>query len=81
MTAARRILELLSTGERLRGLELVKRSNNELWRSTVYVRLNQLEEAGFVRSFYEGEPDPEWPKPRFYEITSRGRAALVRDDL
>lgn len=79
MTTARVILELLGSGERLRGLEIVKRSAGRVGRNGVYVHLNRLEEAGFVRSFYLAN-GPE-PRPRVYEITSVGRAALLRDDL
>lgn len=81
MTTARAILTLLRTGDRLRGLELVRKSNGLVSRASVYVYLNRLEEAGFVRSFEVGK-DP-WGEltVRAWEITSTGRAALLRDDL
>lgn len=70
------LLELLSTDENswLVGLEMVKRGAS---RFGLYVHLLRLEEAGFVRS----RPlQPDSPR-REYQITSTGRAALLRDDL
>lgn len=82
MTAARTILELLSAGGRMGGLALVKTSDGRLKRGVIYVRLGELEDAGYVRSFAESETDPRIGIPRrAYEITSAGRAALLRDDL
>jgi len=86
MTKEREILDRLRDGYWHRGLELVKASEAEggkLGRVTIYVHLARLEEAGFVLSRYEDAPvDPNIGiARREYSITSRGRAALLRDDL
>ena len=86
MTPARKALELLSNANWMFGLAMVKQSNGLLKRATVYVHLLRLEKAGFVRSRYvdertQGPFDSDVPRRREYQITSRGRAALLRDDL
>lgn len=86
ISPARKVLELLSHADWMFGLEMVKQSNGLLKRATVYVHLLRLENAGLVRSRYVDERtggplDLDAPRRREYQITSRGRAALLRDDL
>lgn len=50
------ILELLTSGEPMYGLQLVERSQGALKRGTVYVTLGRMEAKGLVRS--EQEPRP-----------------------
>jgi hypothetical protein len=80
----RQILEALNKdGGWMSGLELVS-SDPEIKRGVVYVHLMKLEDCGFVlrRPRVEKLP-PEFAglKRYEYQITSRGRAALLRDDL
>ena len=59
------------------GLQLVKASDGELKRGSVYVVLGRLEEKGFVESRQEDET-PEYigiPR-RLYKITGVGSRAL-----
>lgn len=78
----RLLLETLASHEGWHaGLELVA-FEPKIRRGTMYVYLAQLEDSGFVRSRYrQGDYDPRVGRRREYEITSRGRAALLRDDL
>lgn len=70
-------LELLNVAtEPVGGLSLVRESGARLARGTIYVLLTSLEDDGYVRSF-----QPASGERRFYEITSAGRAALLRSDL
>lgn len=77
----RKILRALAARENWTyGLELVRDGAGD--RGTIYVQLQELEEAGFVRSREEKLLDERLgARRRIYEITSRGRAALLRDDL
>jgi len=80
MTPARECLELLAAndGAWLFGLDMVKRSRG-LKRGTVYVHLGELEDAGYVRS--KPGDIAHGLERRVYQLTSSGRAALLRDDL
>lgn len=83
MNATRSILQLLSRGEWMIGPDLLKQSSGQLKRATIYLYLLRLEEAGFVRSRYVdfANPAATGPRRREYQITSVGRAAMLRDDL
>jgi DNA-binding PadR family transcriptional regulator len=85
MSSIRQILELLQDGGWSRGLDLVKHSNGGVWRASVYVHLATLEDSGFVVSRYRHLPDAEFSQTnarmREYQITGRGREALLREDL
>jgi DNA-binding PadR family transcriptional regulator len=72
------VLALLCDGGEKYGLELVRESNGELKRGTVYGVLNHLEERGLVTSRPIGEP--AWaggPNRRGYVITGDGRRVLA----
>ena len=76
MSQPRLLLETLnSQKEWTAGLELLQ-AQPRIARWSLYVYLAELEDAGFVRFRYRGST-----RQREYEITSRGRAALLRDDL
>jgi PadR family transcriptional regulator PadR len=47
------ILELLTSGEPMYGLQLVERSEGALKRGTVYVTLGRMEAKGFIQSQQE----------------------------
>ncbi len=73
----RAVLSLLARHERLYGLELVRMSDGELKRGTVYVTLQRAEGKGLVQS--ELEPKPvgvPGRARRLYSITKAGEAAL-----
>lgn len=75
-TTRRVILELLTAHDGWSlGLDLVKASDGRLQRGTIYVFLSELEDAHCVlaRPVDDGR--------REYQITSAGRAALLRDDV
>jgi DNA-binding PadR family transcriptional regulator len=64
--------QLIGKGE-MYGLELVKASNGELKRGTVYVTLSRMEDKGFVES-REAPPDPVTNlKTRVYRATGHGQ--------
>lgn len=76
------VLSLLRDEPRgMYGLEMVKASNGELARGTVYVLLGRLEEKGYVRSWVKGQPDhPGLPRPR-YALTAPGRRVLEAAEI
>ena len=76
------ILDLLSAGGRLYGLELVRRSEGHLKRGTVYVTLQRMEEKGLVASQLEqlDEPRPGLAR-RLYQPTPSGLATLRAVEL
>lgn len=57
------------------GLDLVRKSNGKLNRSSVYIVLGRLEEKGFVRSRTVKETNPGLPRPR-YSLTEAGERML-----
>jgi DNA-binding PadR family transcriptional regulator len=63
------LLELLVTGERY-GLDLVKSSNGQLKRGTVYVTLSRMEDKGYIsaRADEQGR--------RLYKVEGLGQSAL-----
>ncbi|WP_174804397.1 PadR family transcriptional regulator [Martelella limonii] len=74
ISANMEILVLLSSGERLYGIQMVKRSSI-LKRGSVYVHLARLEATGLVSSEEEQEETIEGFPRRIYSITDKGRAA------
>jgi DNA-binding PadR family transcriptional regulator len=72
------ILELLAAreGSWTLGLDMVRASDGRLSRGTIYVHLLQLEDAHHVLA-----RGPRFDGRFEYQITSTGRAALLRDDL
>jgi DNA-binding PadR family transcriptional regulator len=72
------ILRLLLGGRELYGLELVKNSNSELKRGTVYTTLNRMEEdKGLVASRQEERtPEAVGLPRRLYKITALGERTL-----
>ena len=58
------ILDLLSAGEPLYGLQLVALSDRRLKRGTVYVTLGRMEAKGYVVSDADAETSPEGRLPR-----------------
>lgn len=81
--AARSILQLLSRAEWMIGPDMLKQAGGQLKRATIYIYLLRLEQAGFVRSRYVDFANSEatGPRRREYQITSTGRAAMLRDDI
>src|SRR4051812_636901 len=59
------------------GLDLVKRSNGELKRGTVYVTLQRMEEKGFVTSRLEAATDERVGPRRRYRATGLGQKVLA----
>ena len=64
------ILKLLATKEQATTLELVKESNGDLARGTIYVWLDKLQDEGLVNT---------QPAKRTYWITDLGRR-MLRDE-
>src|ERR1044071_6979879 len=67
------ILEQLSRGDELYGLQLVAASKGRLKRGTVYVTLGRMEDKGYVKSRAEDAPDGAGGLPRrLYQATPYG---------
>lgn len=72
------ILELLSSGRQMYGLQLVAASRRRLKRGTVYVTLGRMEEKGYVTSHLEPAPSEAGGLPRrLYQPTALGRRVLT----
>lgn len=72
------ILELLSRGAEMYGLELVAASRRRLKRGTVYVTLGRMEEKGYITSHLEAPPSTAGGLPRrLYQPTALGRRVLA----
>jgi len=75
------ILDLLRSGGEMFGLEMVKASQGNLRRGTVYVTLSRMCEKGYLTSKAEDRPnDPGMPR-RLYRMTALGQRALRASDL
>lgn len=75
------IMDLLRSGGEMFGLEMVKASNGNLRRGTVYVTLSRMCEKGYLSSRAEESPnDPGMPR-RMYRMTALGQQALRANDL
>ena len=74
----RLILELLANAPRceLYGLEMVKRSNGQLKRGTVYVTLERMDEKGYVASREVKEPGQAGLPRRVFSVTGLGQRVL-----
>jgi DNA-binding PadR family transcriptional regulator len=69
----RAILELLSSGRELFGLQLVEQSRGALKRGTVYVTLGRMQDKGYVESRTEPLPPGAIGLPRrWYRPTAYG---------
>jgi PadR family transcriptional regulator PadR len=67
------ILELLIACGELYGLDIVRRSDGEVGRGTLYVTLNRMTEKGYVDSRVEDAPAGEMGPPRrLYRPTGNG---------
>ena len=72
------ILELLSGGGQMYGLQLVAASRRGLKRGTVYVTLGRMEEKGYITSHLEDAPSKAGGLPRrIYKPTPLGRRVLA----
>lgn len=72
------ILELLSRGGQMYGLQLVDASRRRLKRGTVYVTLGRMEEKGYITSHLEAPPSAAGGLPRrLYQPTALGRRVLA----
>ncbi len=72
------ILELLSHGKHLYGLQLVAASRRRLKRGTVYVTLGRMEDKGYITSHLEDAPSKAGGLPRrVYQPTALGRRVLT----
>src|SRR5262245_18191238 len=68
------ILELLTEGDEMYGLELVAASRKRLKRGTIYVTLARMEDKGYVASRQEDPPADAGGLPRrLYKPTAFGR--------
>ena len=73
-----RVLDLLTSRGASYGLELVRASDGDLKRGTVYVTLDRMEDKGLVESWSEdAEPGRQGPPRRKYKATGHGAAALA----
>jgi PadR family transcriptional regulator, regulatory protein PadR len=73
----RLILELLVAGGESYGLDLVKRSEGELKRGTVYVTLQRMEEKGLVKARdVEALSGEQGPPRRVFSPTGYGAIVL-----
>jgi DNA-binding PadR family transcriptional regulator len=71
------VLNLLTHGEELYGLQLVSQSKGRLKRGTIYVTLGRLEDKGYVTSRTEDAPDGAGGLPRrMYRATPYGLRVL-----
>lgn len=74
------ILDLLRSGGKMYGLELVHASDGALKRGTVYVTLGRMEEKGFIHSEQEKvEKRPGMPR-RLYQVSGQGSRVLAAVD-
>jgi PadR family transcriptional regulator PadR len=72
------ILELLSQGAQMYGLQLVAVSRRRLKRGTVYVTLGRMEEKGYITSHLEDAPSNAGGLPRrIYKPTALGKRVLA----
>ena len=82
MTDESLILSLLTAMGESYGLDLVKASDGQLGRGTIYVTLSAMEDVGLVASREETVIDERIAIPRrLYRITERGRHALADADM
>jgi PadR family transcriptional regulator PadR len=73
----RLILEFLTDGGPMFGLQLVEQSQGRLKRGTVYVTLNRMEAKGYVESEQEPRPPGAIGLPRrLYRPTALGERVL-----
>jgi PadR family transcriptional regulator PadR len=78
----RTILELLTVGEELFGLQLVEQSGGALKRGTVYVTLGRMLDKGYVESRTEPLPPGGIGLPRrLYRATPHGLRVLDAWDI
>lgn len=74
------ILDILRSGSEHFGLEMVKASDGQLKRGTIYVTLSRMADKGYVTSRQEKEPtDPGMPR-RLYSISGQGSRVLNAND-
>ena len=72
------ILELLSQGHEMYGLQLVAASKRRLKRGTVYVTLGRMEEKGYITSKLDAPPSGTGGLPRrIYAVTALGRRMFM----
>ena len=70
------ILRFLIDSESMYGLEMVKKSERQLKRGTIYVLLDRMEDAKLIKSKLVAPKDGQkGPKRRTYRITANGRTA------
>lgn len=75
-------MQMLVTHGELYGQQLVKQSNGELGRGTVYVTLDRLEDKGFIASRVEDrQPGAIGLPRRMYAVTGLGARALQAIEL
>ncbi len=70
------VLEMLTAGGEMYGLELV-RASSELKRGTVYVLLSSMAEKGYVESRPDEDHEIGWQRPVF-RATGYGERTLRR---
>lgn len=60
------------------GLEMVKASEGQLKRGTIYVTLNRMEDKGYIKSQAAARhPNAIGPSKRLYKATQYGTRVLV----
>ena len=70
------VLELLTAGGELYGLQMVDASRGALKRGTIYVTLSRMETKGYVESRLDEAALSHRPPRRVYRITMLGGRAL-----
>ena len=76
-----RVLGLLINGGEKYGLELVRESEGELKRGTIYVLLDRMGDKGYVESRQESNPTLSGMPRRLYRPTGLGEKAYRFHEL
>ena len=69
----RLILEMLVNGGEMYGLEMVKKSEGNLKRGTIYVMLSRMADKGYVDSRQVKEPGASGLPKRLFTATGHGQ--------
>lgn len=75
------ILDQLRSGSERYGLEMVRASDGQLKRGTVYVTLSRMEDKGFVKSQQRHDPKLAGIPRRVYSISGLGSQTLHAYEL
>lgn len=75
------ILDQLRSGAKRYGLEMVRGSDGQLKRGTIYVTLSRMEDKGFVESKQRHDPKLAGIPRRVYSISGLGSQTLHAYEL